>query len=555
MKFLERFKKPGQPGKGAVQPPVPAAPVRDPRADQAAQLPYEEGRRALSPRWQPGTQYQDRHVDALRSKDQAAGGNINQVDLLTYRDLHLGAGQQGYFKEAKAGEDIGDAARAIGIDEADPRLENRSVATSRTAEAMGVGGVIAKTAFATHDGKKGSVSEKAAGRSLVENSDKEVTDAKLLSEIKAHPEEYIGDEKGIDPFGAPGRYRKDPETGKIYQKKAIQEVRAHDLTNPRTQKEMNDLQWIDSITGQVDRHGGNIFIDPQSGAVKGIDNDASFGSEGSDDPKKLATANLGASHYAGLPTLVDAATAASIKQLSEEDLRKRITPLLSPKEVEDTIARLKAVKQRLRFLELAGSVVGGGEGQQHAAWDAGTYQEEVGSESSYLGRSARNYQEASAAVAKGPRPDLKVETAEEGAAWRPKPVGIQVPKHLEKAVHDMPSLTAEKFDRHRGGGAKKAPGPAPAIGGHRLPKPAATSAAPSAVVPSAAQAAALPALEQKAPALSMPPKKPLPKPPAAKPPATPLPKLGNPSFKAKRAMFENLSQAAAKGKPDPGKTM
>jgi hypothetical protein len=545
MGLFDRFKKHGGPGKGGAKAPEPAAPARDPRLTEAAQMPYEEGRRALSPRWQPGTQYQDRHVDTLRSRDQAAGGNINQVDLLTFRDLQLGQGQQGYFKEAKAGENIGDAAQGIGIDEADPRLENRSVATSRTAEAMGVGGVIAKTAFATHDGKKGSVSEKAAGRSMVENSDKEVTDATLLAEIGAHPEEYLGDEKGIDPFGVPGRYRKDPDTGKIYQKNAVQEIRAHDLTNPRTQKEMNDLQWIDSITGQVDRHGGNIFIDPQSGAVKGIDNDAAFGSRESDDPRKLATSTMGASHYAGLPTLVDAATAAGIRQLGEDDLRKRITPLLSPKEVEDTIARLKAVKERLRFLELAGSVVGGGEGQQHAAWDQSTYDEEAESESSYLGRSVRNYRQASEAAAAGPRSDLKVETPEEGAAWRPKPVGIQVPKHLEKAVHDMPSLTADTFDRHRPAAAKKAPGPAPAIGAHRRPKPASAPAV---------AAVAAPVVEPQA-ALSSPPKKPLPKPPATKAPDKPVPSLGNPAFKARRAMFENLAQAAAKGKPDPNRKL
>ena len=38
-----------------------------------------------------------------------------------------------------------------------------------------------------------------------------------------------------------------------------------------------DLQLIDALTGQVDRHGGNIFVDPKTGKVTGIDNDAAFG--------------------------------------------------------------------------------------------------------------------------------------------------------------------------------------------------------------------------------------------------------------------------------------
>ncbi len=49
-----------------------------------------------------------------------------------------------------------------------------------------------------------------------------------------------------------------------------------DCRDPRIQKGLSDLQVIDFINGETDRHAGNIFIDPATGKVTGIDNDLSF---------------------------------------------------------------------------------------------------------------------------------------------------------------------------------------------------------------------------------------------------------------------------------------
>lgn len=49
------------------------------------------------------------------------------------------------------------------------------------------------------------------------------------------------------------------------------------LEKPITAEGMLKLQVFDWISGQVDRHPGNYYIDPRSGVVLAIDNDCSFG--------------------------------------------------------------------------------------------------------------------------------------------------------------------------------------------------------------------------------------------------------------------------------------
>lgn len=49
-----------------------------------------------------------------------------------------------------------------------------------------------------------------------------------------------------------------------------------DYSDPRIQRGLSDLEISDYITGQTDRHLGNVFVDPTTGKVTGIDNDLCF---------------------------------------------------------------------------------------------------------------------------------------------------------------------------------------------------------------------------------------------------------------------------------------
>jgi hypothetical protein len=156
-----------------------------------------------------------------------------------------------------------------------------------------------------------------------------------------------------------------------------------DLKDPDIQKGMSDLQLFDAIGGQLDRHGGNIFIDPDTGKVTGIDDDLSFGRNLSDDP---AGSN---GKYPGLPPLVDKATAERILRLRPENLKAFLAHRendlrdLTPEEIRDAQTRLGKVQAYLRTLQESEALV--------ETWDDDTYQEAMQDpDKSYLGQAAVN---------------------------------------------------------------------------------------------------------------------------------------------------------------------
>ena len=165
--------------------------------------------------------------------------------------------------------------------------------------------------------------------------------------------------------------------------------------DPRIQKGMSDLQLFDAITGQSDRHGGNIFVDPATGEVSGIDDDKSFGN--GKPPAQQAEAGGKLDKYAGLPALVDEATANRILALDLSDLPKELLPrendsvVLTEGEIEDAMRRLKGVQTFLRILKANGALVG----QNGTTWDDTTYDQAMqGPATSYLKRQATDLAEA-----------------------------------------------------------------------------------------------------------------------------------------------------------------
>ena len=89
-----------------------------------------------------------------------------------------------------------------------------------------------------------------------------------------------------------------------------------DLADPGIQKGLADLQLFDAISGQSDRHVGNIFVDPDTGRVTGIDDDQSLG-----QGQKPDALQESGDKYRGLPGVVDAGRAAEILELDPRDLR------------------------------------------------------------------------------------------------------------------------------------------------------------------------------------------------------------------------------------------
>lgn len=115
---------------------------------------------------------------------------------------------------------------------------------------------------------------------------------------------------------------------------------------------LNQLQWLDFICGQADRNLGNVFVqyDAQGNVsgITGIDNDLSFG-EQIDDQHRIAK-------FQGLPTAIDAQTAAAIRNMHANTERLQTVLRsngLTEAEVDQTLHRLAQAVQAIAGLQAA----------------------------------------------------------------------------------------------------------------------------------------------------------------------------------------------------------
>ncbi|MBC8642941.1 hypothetical protein IAG25_39950 [Caballeronia sp. EK] len=155
------------------------------------------------------------------------------------------------------------------------------------------------------------------------------------------------------------------------------------MEDPQLIKKMFDLQLLDAITGQADRHAANYFIDVEGHAVWGIDNDQCAG-ELVRHPNYLIYAQHGVAELdpelerhpngvllkdakdvlkesAGsavrgvwLPPVMDHDQIASIKRLTGDEVEScmRDCGLSGGGEISSAKARLQSLKQHINVLEI-----------------------------------------------------------------------------------------------------------------------------------------------------------------------------------------------------------
>ena len=154
-------------------------------------------------------------------------------------------------------------------------VTNRNVATSRLANALGIGDVVVQSELATLQGSgeapmSGILMQKAPGKSAMDALD----------------EDY--GEEALDTA--------DPYTIFRQLRTTVSDVRR--LFSPQFLHTLTNLQVLDALAGQTDRHTGNYFVERtasgQLGAVHGIDNEMAFGLdtfhtlvEGSPEPDRM----------------------------------------------------------------------------------------------------------------------------------------------------------------------------------------------------------------------------------------------------------------------------
>jgi hypothetical protein len=174
---------------------------------------------------------------------------------------------------------------------------------------------------------------------------------------------------GVDGVGISG----DLPNGKSYFLDV--DYSSHDI-----QKGLYDLEVVDYITGQIDRHMGNVFIDPTTGKVKGIDNDLAFPQRNRDAMlADVSNGEMRPKPVLNKPLFMHEETAQKIESLKPDDLRRELSSVkypgggngghLTDAEIDGAVTRLKEMQDHVRQLRKTGHVV--------KQFDKNTYTEAV----------------------------------------------------------------------------------------------------------------------------------------------------------------------------------
>jgi hypothetical protein len=289
--------------------------------------------------------FNDGKVNREQSKENFGSGLANTVSKLVYSD-----GRARIFKkDPEIDEKPLDGVSRIGVDPKAPHYGNRNIASHGIAKFLD-NSSICECRFAMHDGKVGMLMDMAPGKTPRQTVEKPILpensllkNAILLGQTEKQG--YRQDDKGnwfrsvkelVSPWGD-----KKPTQDEVAQ----------------LQEQLNDLEFCDMLTGQVDRHAENYLIEAKDGRVKvtGIDNDLCFGpKQGRIESKQNNDAYRGT----GAPKLIGRKT---YNRIINGDFNRDVLPslvgLLNEEEINASRTRFDLVKQHARTLETQKCVV------------------------------------------------------------------------------------------------------------------------------------------------------------------------------------------------------
>lgn len=152
---------------------------------------------------------------------------------------------------------------------------------------------------------------------------------------------------------------------------------AIDYSKPAVQRGLYDLEALDYVTGQIDRHQGNIFVDGKTGKVTGIDNDLAFPEM---DREQMLQRNQGLMDkaVAGMPKMMHTETAQKIMAVTPDQLRESLQGVKNPdtgKGLGD--AEIEGAVKRLTDLQTAIQNAPAGGIKVVPKFDDATYQESI----------------------------------------------------------------------------------------------------------------------------------------------------------------------------------
>ncbi len=226
-------------------------------------------------------------------------------------------------------------------------LPHRAVASDIVAKLLNPqASVSVETNFAVINGQRGIVMELAGGESPVIESRM----TKVISQLSQAEQELVGTFRDSGDLQQLARYL-DAEFVEIKNDTltSVKFASGFDPANAATAEGLVDLQIMDIITGQCDRHPGNYKVAPD-GSVKAIDNDCSFGVNAIPDKVDVRgqRALMGfipnnGSLMLRMPPVVNEAQKQRINDLynNRTELKKQLGPHISDAEIAATMTRLE----------------------------------------------------------------------------------------------------------------------------------------------------------------------------------------------------------------------
>ena len=323
----------------------------------------------------------DRRLVGQVERAWAAGG-MTSVHKLTYQVSTGSLVKVWKPEDASAGSVASDL---IGITANDarggtpPHCAGRAVASYRVARLLGLN-LVPETEWAVHEACLGTAMALANGKAPSSKGPFELClggeTADALKELddalpalakrfgfcsvewsQAAEHTLVLDRYLIDHvFDQRGEYVLDAEGKRKQVHRPEQVWVAQDFGHPALRRDLIRLQWLDHLTGQVDRNPMNYLVDRrQDGgvSVSAIDNDLSFPAV----PQVPQPTGNNMIWLPALPELVDDEMAKALLAVTESDWAACLHGLLMPNEFQFACERLAAVKAKVKQLGSDGLVV------------------------------------------------------------------------------------------------------------------------------------------------------------------------------------------------------
>jgi hypothetical protein len=339
---------------------------------------YREAQWSLAPARLPG-QFNDRRLVAQSDGVWASGGMASVYRLVYEADPAPLAmvWKRDDPRAGSIGSDLigitGNPARGV----TPPHWASRNLASYRVAVRLGLS-LVPRTEWAVHEGVLGTVMAIAGGLAPSAKGPLSLTlDAQTAAALKncagglealarqfrfcsvdwsdQAADTLVFDQYLIEYKFDDDDYVLDQAGERIQVKRREQVWVCQNFDSPSLRRDLTRLQWLDHLTGQVDRNPMNYLVawdDGGCACLSAIDNDLSFPAV-ADVPLPSGVNSI---WLPNMPTVIDADLATAILGLGDDDWQKCLHGLLMSNEFQFACERLANVKAQVQRLKREGRV-------------------------------------------------------------------------------------------------------------------------------------------------------------------------------------------------------